>query len=119
MKLYSIKHKPTGLYFRPLTGKYTNFDVTGKEYAFNQLTNPDHTYYYDTLYFIASKGKNKKKLPIEYVIGMKIHNGEIKGLDIQNDRSNDENVYIWLNNHPEDWEIEYIDVNIAILNEQD
>ena len=123
MKLYRIKHKPTGLYFRPLKGKYTNFDVKGKvydtKYAFNQLTNPAHTFFYDTLYFIAHKGKSKKKLPVEYVIGMKIHNGEISGLDIKNDRTNDDNVYIWMNNHPEDWEIEYIDVNITILNEQD
>ena len=123
MKLYRIKHKPTGLYFRPLKGKYTNFDVKGKvydtKYAFNQVTNPEHVFFYDTLYFSASRGRSKKKLPVEYVIGMKIHNGEIPGIDIKSDRTSDDYVDIRINNHPEDWEIEYIEVNITVINEQD
>jgi hypothetical protein len=68
---------------------------------------------------MANRGRSKKKLPVEYVIGMKIHNGEIPGIDIQSDRTTDDYVDIRINNHPEDWEIEYIEVNITVLNEQD
>lgn len=125
MKMYRIKHKPTGLYFRPLRGKYSNLDSKGKIYStdstYSLLTNPDNMCFIKDIYFGANKGRSKKKIPIEYHIGMKLHHKEIPGVEIVYDSTyNDESyISIHLKSKPEDWEKEYVEVKVTVTDGED
>lgn len=92
MKVYKIKHKPTGLFFTPSKG-YGNLSVKGKIYD----RVPNEKWYSDTirikLHKWASEKLNKKELILIDYFGLeKDHRGGY-----------------WVDKHfptkPEDWEI--------------
>lgn len=124
---YKLKHKPTGLYYKPNKGTGSNLSTRGKvydnNYMYNQLTNThpewkDKPWYnvnhYYSLNIFATRWKEGKAKKDDSVvdIGWKIHTGEIP-VEIKSDRSKEFgeqgiciDMTIW--SHPEDWEKEYI-----------
>ena len=127
MKYFKIKHKLTGLYYRPMKGKRSNLDSTGKIYSTNSMYNcliqaEGISWPVSYICFTASKGKSKTKVPIEYEIGMKIHNREFPGITegkIKYDRTDEHYDYvdIGLYSRPEDWEKEYVEINVTNTDE--
>lgn len=129
MNIYRLKHKPTGLYYKPVKGNGSNLSTKGKiydnNYMWNQLTNTHPEWenkkwfnvnHYYTLDIFACKNPNRKRQADTVAdIFWKIHNGENPGVEIKWDSSkqfsNGEimiNMCIW--SHPEDWEKEPVTI---------
>ena len=124
MKTFRIKHKPTGLYFRPYRGNYTNLDSKGKIYstngAYSLLTNPENMFFTDRVYFNANRGRSKKKVPVEWEIAQKIRRKEIPDVEVLWDSTTREDyIDLTLKSNPEDWEKEYVEVNIIVTDGKD
>lgn len=126
-EIYKLKHKTTGLYYKPSAGTGSNLSTRGKiydnNYMYNQLTNthPEwkdseyynvNHYYSITIYGTRWKEGKPKKEDNTLDIGWKIHTGEIP-VEIKIDKSREfgeggrvVDLVIW--SHPEDWEKEYV-----------
>lgn len=126
-EIYKLKHKPTGLYYKPNNGTGSNLSTRGKiydnNYMYNQFTNihPEwkdkewynvNHYYSINLYGTRWREGKSKEADTLVDIGWKIHTGEIP-VEIKIDRSKEfegggktVDLIIW--SHPEDWEKEYI-----------
>jgi hypothetical protein len=125
MELYKLKHKPTGLYYKPTKGTGSNLSTKGKiydnNYMWNQLTNKHPEWegkkwynvnHYYSLEIFAWKYPNKKLQsdPVAEIF-WKVHNGEMPEVEVKWDHSEmlkDGQIMIdmciW--SHPEDWEKE-------------
>ena len=112
---FRIKHKPTGLYFKPLDGGTSNLSKRGKiyynDYAYNQLKKTDnYTQGFGYIELFVWKSKHKKETDYLFEIGHQIHNGEIPGLTLQYDKVDKDHVYLRIVNNPDDWEKEYLNI---------
>lgn len=117
MEYFKIKHKPTGLYYKPLKGNGCNLSTRGKiydnNYMWNQLMN-DTPYCYNVLaiFNIKRPGDRKSKDDIVNDIGWAIHLGTIpckKKWDSSH-IFDDGGICIDMEiiTNPEDWEKEFI-----------
>lgn len=118
--MYKIKHKPTGLYFRPLKGNYTNLDTVGKiydtNYMYNQLINKDVKY----PIILAADWGRKKTPKYEFELCKKIIEEGMENVNVVgNPWITDKYISMNIQHLPEDWEKEYVEVNIKVINEQD
>ena len=129
MEIYRIKHKPTGLYFKPTKGNGCNLSTKGKiydtNYMWKQLTNTHPEWegqewynvnHYYTLDIFASKYPNKKLQsdPVADIF-WKVHNGEMPEVEVKWDRSEKFDngnimIYMCIWSHPDDWEKERVTI---------
>lgn len=120
---YRLKHKLTGMYFRPLKGKYSNLDFKGKiydtDYMYNQLVHPENTAFnaYKTIQFVAEFGRKKNIPSPEFEMATKILNGEYPGVEIVSKYVYERYISLTLVSNPEDWEKELVEVNIKVIDE--
>ena len=118
--MYKIKHKPTGLYFRPLKGGCSNLDTVGKiydtNYMYNQLTSEEFEY---PITLAAEWGRKKKTPKYEYQLCKKIVEEGMENIDLKGKPwVTDHYISMSIHHLPEDWEKEYVEVNITVINEQ-
>lgn len=117
--MYRIKHKPTGLYFRPLKGSYTNLDTKGKiydtNYAYNRLIDTEYEY---PVILAADWGRKKKIPKYEFQLCKKVVEEGMENVDIiGRPWITSDYISMHIHHNPEDWEKEYVEVNIKVIDE--
>lgn len=121
---YRLKHKPTGLYFKPLDGGSSNLSKRGKiyynDYAYNQLMKTDnHFQGFGYLEIFAYKSAHKKETDYLFELGQRIHNGEFPELKLGYDHTDKHCVHMSIINNPDHWEKEYLNIIVEPINKQD
>lgn len=112
---YRLKHKPTGLYYKPLDGGNSNLSNRGKiyfnDYTYNQLMKEHNIWQgFGEIFIFVTKSNHKKGTDYLFEIGKKIHEGEYPELKIKSDQSDNYCIWLYIENNPEHWEKEYLNI---------